>query len=234
MKTVHTVQSFLDTFSQNGLQFRIICACKAVKGANHNRHSVVTASWLNSPPPTPHPHLGNVITIISTPGPRRPPNLFPPNEGVLFPPPPLSQPPFPLQPLSRLGGFAIKARPLCRGALSGGTHSPAAFEMHRLCRLCWVDEGGAVASAPGRPSPAGAGNASRTVFRKTAKFGGCSPPHPMYKGGGGGWGFCAKSNSRWEFRGAPWILCGVHSVYRWCARNSRRTRNFAWEMSWSI
>ena len=26
MKTVHTVQSFLDTFCQNGLQFRIICA----------------------------------------------------------------------------------------------------------------------------------------------------------------------------------------------------------------
>ena len=54
MKTVHTVQSFLDTFCQNGLQFRIICACKAVKGANCNRHSVITASWLNSPPP-PHP-----------------------------------------------------------------------------------------------------------------------------------------------------------------------------------
>ena len=56
MKTVHTVQSFLDTFCQNGLQFRIICACacKAVKGANRNRHSVITASWLNSPP-TPHP-----------------------------------------------------------------------------------------------------------------------------------------------------------------------------------
>ena len=67
MKTVHTVQSFLDTFCQNGLQFRIICACKAVKGANRNRHSVITASWLNSPPPTPHPHLGNVVTIIFTP-----------------------------------------------------------------------------------------------------------------------------------------------------------------------
>ena len=26
MKTVHTVQSFLDTFCQNGFQFRIICA----------------------------------------------------------------------------------------------------------------------------------------------------------------------------------------------------------------
>ena len=26
MKTVHTVQSFLDTFCQNGLQFRIIFA----------------------------------------------------------------------------------------------------------------------------------------------------------------------------------------------------------------
>ena len=53
MKTVHTVQSFLDTFCQNGLQFRIICACKVVKGANCNRHSVITASWLNSPPPPP-------------------------------------------------------------------------------------------------------------------------------------------------------------------------------------
>ena len=68
MKTVHTVQSFLDTFCQNGLQFRIICACKAVKGANRNCHSVITASWLNSPLPIPHPHLGNVVTIISTPG----------------------------------------------------------------------------------------------------------------------------------------------------------------------
>ena len=53
MKTVHTVKSSLDTFCQNGLQFRIICACKAVKGANRNRHSVITASWLNSPPPPP-------------------------------------------------------------------------------------------------------------------------------------------------------------------------------------
>ena len=53
MNTVHTVQSFLDTFCQNGLQFRIICACKAVKGANRTCHSVITASWLNSPPPTP-------------------------------------------------------------------------------------------------------------------------------------------------------------------------------------
>ena len=69
MKTIHTVQSFLDTFCQNGLQFRIICACKAVKGANRNRHSVITASWLNSPP---HPHLGNVVTIISTPAPLAP------------------------------------------------------------------------------------------------------------------------------------------------------------------
>ena len=53
MKTVHTVQSFLDTFCQNGLQFRIICAYKAVKGANRNCHSVITASWLNSPTPPP-------------------------------------------------------------------------------------------------------------------------------------------------------------------------------------
>ena len=32
------------------------------------RHSVITASWLNSPTPT-QPHLGNVVTIISTPAP---------------------------------------------------------------------------------------------------------------------------------------------------------------------
>ena len=50
MKTVHTVQSFLDTFCLNGLQSRIICASKAVKGANRNRHSAITASLLNSPP----------------------------------------------------------------------------------------------------------------------------------------------------------------------------------------
>ena len=29
MKTVHRVQLFLDTFCQNGLQFRIICVCTA-------------------------------------------------------------------------------------------------------------------------------------------------------------------------------------------------------------
>ena len=73
MKTVHTVQSFLDTFCQNGLQFRIICACKAVKGAYRNHHSVITASRLNSPPPPPtrtlvmssllYPPLGPILTL---------------------------------------------------------------------------------------------------------------------------------------------------------------------------
>ena len=29
-------------------------------------------------------------------------------------------------------------------------------------------------------------------------------------------------------------LARVHRVYRWCARNSRRTRSFAWEISRSI
>ena len=46
MKTVHTVQSFLNTFCQNGLQFRIICACKAVD------HCLLAQQ-----PPTPTPTL---------------------------------------------------------------------------------------------------------------------------------------------------------------------------------
>ena len=67
MKTVHTVQSFLDTFCQNGLQFRIICACKAVKGANRNRHSVITASWLNSPPPPPPTRTLVMLSLLYPP-----------------------------------------------------------------------------------------------------------------------------------------------------------------------
>ena len=41
-----------------------------------------------------------------------------------------------------------------------------------------------------------------------------------------------------KFRGAPWLSVSpparVYSVYRWCARNLRRTLNFAWEISRSI
>ena len=50
MKPGDTVQSFLDTFCQNGLQFRILCACKAVKGANCDRHSVIPGSTAPHPP----------------------------------------------------------------------------------------------------------------------------------------------------------------------------------------
>ena len=46
MKTVHTVQSFLDTSCHNGLQFRIICACK---GVDH----CLLAQQPPHPPPAP-------------------------------------------------------------------------------------------------------------------------------------------------------------------------------------
>ena len=81
MKTVHTVQSFLDTFCQNGLQFRIICACKAVRGANRNRHSVITASWLNSPPPAPTRTF--VMSSLLYPPLMRTHTLWRPSRGLL-------------------------------------------------------------------------------------------------------------------------------------------------------
>ena len=73
MNTVHTVQSFLDTLCHNGLQFRIICAYKAVKGANCNRHSIITALWLNSPPPPPLTRtlvMSSLLYPPLPPGPR--------------------------------------------------------------------------------------------------------------------------------------------------------------------
>ena len=54
MLTAQTVQSFLHTFSQNVKQ----------KESNRHRHCVITASCFS----IPHPHLGNVVTTISTPG----------------------------------------------------------------------------------------------------------------------------------------------------------------------
>ena len=57
----------------------------------------------------------------------------------------------------------------------------------------------------------------------------------------GGGGVRAKSNSRrqislWKNFREPPGLCvvppaRVHNVYRWCARNSRGTLNFAWEIT---
>ena len=87
------------------------------------------------------------------------------------------------------GGLPQRPRDYARGdcrvyalvcGFGGVSHATGELCLHwgRVGRLsfCFAS----AASAPRRPSHAGAGDASRKVLTKTVMFGGCSPPHLMW------------------------------------------------------